>query len=197
MGIKKTLTETLQQHQVKVLAFFDKQIKRTSGWGHDHLHDLSWRWKARIEKTCVWILQANNTVILGSKHDSPASVADGIKQRDYYENVSNVADDVKRAIKDKEITDAESLDTYLHETCDGAGRVIYTAQAQDCLRYSSNDSAYVNEFGGEEPNWSSMAFAAFRQDIIEELERRGIDVNDPCPEEEEEEEEEGEEEDVG
>lgn len=157
MKLKK-ITETLQRQQVKVLAFFDKQIKYLSNQGHNRLHDLSWRWKERIQKVCVWILQANNTVILGSKHDSPASIANGIKERDYYEDVSGVADDIKRAIKDKEITDAESLDTYLHETCDGAGRVIYTAKAQDCLRYSSFDSAYVDQFGGEEPNWSSMAF---------------------------------------
>lgn len=88
------------------------------------------------------------------------------------------------------VTDREGLDTLIHETIDGSQRVIYTGLAQECLRFSSNDGAYFDEFGPEGAcdssgiNWSALAFCAFRQDVIEALEStHGINLSEPftCP----------------
>lgn len=57
----------------------------------------------------------------------------------------------------------------LHEDCDGAARVIYTHQAKLALCFSDNAEAYEDEFGGEMPNWSQLAYCAFYRDVQERV----------------------------
>jgi hypothetical protein len=128
-----------------------------------------------------------------SEMSDARNLAYQILRADYYGDVRNVTKSIMDAIKDGEITDAESLDDRIHEECDGTQRVIYTAQAIECLLISSNDSAHADEFGDEgmikdgSINWSGIAFSAFRQDVIEDLQANEVDLNDPCAEDDEDE----------
>jgi hypothetical protein len=114
-----------------------------------------------------------------------------VLRADYWSDVRDVAEELKQRIADGDFTDRDEFLDALHETVDGHQRVIYTAQAQECLLYSDNDGAYFEEFGSEGAvqdgaiNWSALAFAAFHRDIIEHLDAIGVDVNDPIPETEE------------
>ena len=83
-----------------------------------------------------------------------------------------------------DITNAEEADQWLHETIDGHGRVIYTFRAMQCLVFSDNDGAYVEEFGSDGLttdgclNWSMLAFSAFRADVMESMELYEVNVNE-------------------
>jgi hypothetical protein len=111
--------------------------------------------------------------------------AQRVLRKDYYDDVRGAADDLVRRLKDGEFADRDDFDQALHEQVDGHARVIYTGQAIECLLYSDNDGAYVEEFGSEcivEDGcimWSRLAFAAFRADVVEHLDAIGVDVNDP------------------
>jgi len=106
---------------------------------------------------------------------------------DYYEDVSGYADDIEREARERakagETDLREWLLEYIHETVDGCQRVIYTGLAIETLLFSSNDSAYADDFGTEgmvkdgAVNYSALAYCAVERDVIEELERRGLDVN--------------------
>jgi hypothetical protein len=109
-------------------------------------------------------------------------------EQDYLEDVRNVADEFKRKWKAGEFEDREAADTWMNETIDGHGRVIYTRQAQECLRYSDNDGAYVDEYGTDGLaedgclNWSRLAYAAFMADVYEDIDDRSdIDRNEEPP----------------
>jgi hypothetical protein len=129
---------------------------------------------------------------LVKQQDMNVPTAMDVLRRDYVEDVDGLAKDLKRQIDEGEITDAEELSDRMHEAVDGTQRVIYTAQAQLGLVFSNNSSAYADEMGEEglvrdgDVNWSGMMFMAMQQDVIEELERLGVDVNDPQPTEDEE-----------
>ena len=93
----------------------------------------------------------------------------------YRETVADIAEDLKRAIRDGEITDTDDAETWLHETIDGHGDVIYTSRAQDVCRHSSNDAAYFDDFGSDGAvgdggiEWSKLAYCALLADVREEL----------------------------
>lgn len=112
-------------------------------------------------------------------------LARSILRADYYRDVRGIADSVADAIKCGEVTDREGLFDRIAEECDSSGRVIYTALAQDAIRYSDNDSAYADNFGSEgivvngDIQWSRLAFAALERDVVEQLDAEGIDVNNP------------------
>ena len=121
------------------------------------------------------------------------SVADAERRidRDYREDVEGIAKEIANDVRNGRIVDAEGLQDRLHEDVDGAQRVIYTHQAKLGMLATSNDEAYFDSFGPEGAitrdgiNWSVLMYAALEQDVIEELERLGVDVNDPQPTEEE------------
>ena len=104
---------------------------------------------------------------------------------DYYSDVRDFAADVIAWWHDNPDADREALVEYIEQGVDGAGRVIYTAQAMDCLRYSDNDSAGPDELGADGFDWKSgipwsqLAYFAFRADIMEQLDAEGLDVNNP------------------
>jgi hypothetical protein len=120
--------------------------------------------------------------------DITVEQAQSVIRADYWEDVSNVADDFQRAVNEREITDREDGETWLHETVDGHSRVIYTGAAILGLYASKEDNAQFEETG-ERGDFSQQMYYAFMADIRDELERRGVDLNDPEPEEDEEEEE--------
>ncbi len=122
--------------------------------------------------------------------------ANHVLERDYMEDVDNVAQGALRAIKDEEINNAEELHDWLHQTLDGTQRVTYTRQAQLGLVFSRNDDAYVDNYGADgvadadgNVNWSALMYAAMERDVHEALDRLGVDVNDPVPDPDEDEEE--------
>jgi hypothetical protein len=102
-------------------------------------------------------------------------VAAGIEQRAYYATVRDIVEDLKRAIKDGDVTDEDGATDWLHETIDGHHDVIYTSCAQDIVRISSNSGAYVENFGPEgmvkdgDIQWSLLAYCALEADVLEEI----------------------------
>lgn len=121
-------------------------------------------------------------------------------EQDYWNDVQGMArsiiDEISPGVAadgktptEPNITTRGDLLTHIHGTIDGCQRVIYTSQAIECLRYSSNDGAYFDHFGTEGAvgdsgiNWSALAFCAFRQDVEEQLAAEGCDLNSPfsCP----------------
>ncbi len=87
---------------------------------------------------------------------------------------NSIADDLCKRIKDDPDFDRENLMNALHESCDGA--LIYTQDIAEYLMASRNDEAW-QDVGVEEADAPVRAFYALQQDVIEELERRGVDVN--------------------
>jgi hypothetical protein len=120
-----------------------------------------------------------------------------VLRQDYFDDVRGVAEDLKERLAEGEFSDRDDFTQAIDEAVDGHGRIVYTGQALECLRYSENDGAYADEFGedgiveGGSIMWSRLAYSAFRANIIERLESLGIDVNDPIPEEEDEDEPDG------
>lgn len=108
-----------------------------------------------------------------------------ILRADYYGDVRRTADCIAEWWKDNRDAGRESLLDYIDETIDGSSRVIYTAEAIECLRYSDNDSIGLDELGADGFNfrdgipWPQLAYFAFRQDVIEQLDAIGLDVNNP------------------
>jgi hypothetical protein len=109
-------------------------------------------------------------------------------QRSYGRDVINAADYLPELASEAE--DRDDLFELFDQFIDGHQRVIYTTQAMECLRYSSNDGEAVSQLGPDclvrdgAINWSLLAFFAFRQDVIDHAEGAGFDINDPfsCPE---------------
>ena len=106
------------------------------------------------------------------------------EERTYIDDVAEVVSAFKLAVKTGEITDAESADEWLWQTIDGHSRVIYTANAKECLYASDHDGAYFDDFGSEGAvkdgslNWSALAFCAFRQDVLDALSADGVELHD-------------------
>lgn len=110
--------------------------------------------------------------------------------RDYENHISELANCVADGLRDrvKDGEGGESLREWLlenvHETCDSSAWIIYTAKAQFIVCHRGTE-AYTDQFGEEgltrdgDINWSAIAFMALERDLYEELERQGIDVNNP------------------
>jgi hypothetical protein len=98
-----------------------------------------------------------------------------ILRADYWSDVKLYADEIREEIASGEITDAEDAYEHLDERVDGAYRVIYTHAAMETVMWSDHDGAYFEEFGpegaadGDQIEWSRLAYAAFRADILDNL----------------------------
>src|SRR4051812_27720673 len=68
--------------------------------------------------------------------------AENLAAREYRDTVQGIADDLRRAIADGEVTDTDGANEWLEQTIDGHHDVIYTSCAMEVCRQSSNDSAY-------------------------------------------------------
>lgn len=103
------------------------------------------------------------------------TIADGIAEREYLDTVNGVVEDLKRAVRDGEVTDRDGAMDWLHDTIDGHHDVIYTACAQEVVRQSRNDGAYFDQFGAEGAvqdgaiNWSGLAYCALEADVLEAI----------------------------
>jgi hypothetical protein len=97
-----------------------------------------------------------------------------VLRADYWSDVRNVVDDVRKAIEDREITTQDEVTEAIDTVCDGHQRVIYTGQAIECLLFSDNEDAYDEQgFGdldlSDGGHWSRMAYFAFRADVADQL----------------------------
>lgn len=103
---------------------------------------------------------------------------------DYYKDVASHADDFIERIRSGEWDDRDDFFDSFDEEIDGAARVIYTWNAKLGLLVSDNEDAGIEELGVDSFDWSSgtpysaLMLYAFRQDIIEAMDRKGFDVND-------------------
>jgi hypothetical protein len=108
-----------------------------------------------------------------------------ILRADYFGDVRGTAELICFAIAHKEVTTRDELSDRIDGLCNDAERVIYTAQAMECLLFSPHDDAYIEDFGDEIAldvkqgtiNWSTLASCAFKRDVIEQLEAEGVDVD--------------------
>lgn len=101
--------------------------------------------------------------------EEDVNAAVSIIQRDYYQDVKGIAEDILRAIKDGEITDVEQLEERLQQDVDGSARVIYTFQSKLGLLVTSNDEAYEEEFGEKPQDIAAQMAYAMLVDVREEL----------------------------
>ena len=114
--------------------------------------------------------------------DDDVKKAYDVMYAEYYQDVRETA---KSFAKDLKSGDVDEFSDALHELCDSDQRVIYTFKARVGLLVSDNEDAYMEQTGepppveGDTINYSAMMFYALQQDIIECLERNGVDVNDP------------------
>ena len=101
--------------------------------------------------------------------------------QEYRQEISDLAESL---VDEMENHDRDSWLEYMHETIDGHSFCIYTAESQDVIRHSNNDGAAVDNFGADgivqdgQLNWAMMAYCAIEQDVLEEIDRQGHDVND-------------------
>ncbi len=113
--------------------------------------------------------------------DADCLAASTILAQDYFNDVRGVAKDLARQMRDGDVGDFNDA---LSEAVDGTQRVIYTFQAKLAVILSPNGDAYFDEFGTEGAvsrdgiNWSALAHFAMQQDVVKELDVRGVDVND-------------------
>ena len=102
------------------------------------------------------------------------SDAVSVIKRDYYADVASIVEDLKRAIKDREITSQDEVHDWLHEAIDGTQRVIYTWQARLGMLVTDNDDAYQEEMGEPPPSVEAAMFMAMQRDVQDEVEREDI-----------------------
>lgn len=104
--------------------------------------------------------------------------------RAYYSEVNAWADEFIGRIKEGEWDSRDDFIDSMDEEIDGARRVIITYQAQKGLLVSENDDIGIEDLGvdgfdwsGGIP-WSQLMYFAFRQDIIDAMDRKDFDIND-------------------
>jgi hypothetical protein len=125
--------------------------------------------------------------------ETEVNEAHRVLRADYWSDVRNVAEEFLKMWHAGDFDgDRDEAIEWIDQSVDGAARVIYTAQAADCLRYSDHDDAGIDELGAESFNfkdgfpWSQLAYFAFRADIIEQIgsgveDIDGADINDDPP----------------
>ncbi len=111
-----------------------------------------------------------------------------VLQKDYQEDVDSVANDLADSWRKGEYDgDRDSFYTAIDEAVESTRHVIYTLQAQLGLAASGNDGAMFDETGEDTIDckngveWSKLMFWAMRADVMEELNRLDIDVNEDPP----------------
>lgn len=113
-------------------------------------------------------------------------LADDMKRRAYYSEIRSMAEDYVKRVRAGEFTDRETLIEDIQGTIDGHHDVIYTACAQDVVRYSDNSGAW-EDLGSDgivengAINWTRMAYCAMERDLFEQLSANGVDVNADPP----------------
>ena len=109
------------------------------------------------------------------ENEALVRLATDIINRDYWDDVRGVTNDLIGRIKDGEIKDREGLDQALDEAVDGTQRVMYTFQAKLGLLATENEDAWENDFGEKPEDESKAMFAAMRQDVQAQLDAEDVD----------------------
>ncbi len=102
-------------------------------------------------------------------------LATDIINRDYFDDVRGITQDLIRQIKEGEITTREELDDRLHQDIDGSGRIIYTWSARLGLLATDNVDAYEEEMGEKPAGPEQQLFMAMRRDVEAQLESEDVD----------------------
>lgn len=132
---------------------------------------------ALLERYATLFLEARHSVVVSSKGTSIEDLANDIKQRWYADLVRDHVAEIKDEIKEGRITTSDDVYDRIREI-----EVIYRGQAQDILRYSSNDDAYEEETGEEVPDWSTLAVYALQADVTKNLGFNPGDIHEvDCP----------------
>lgn len=97
--------------------------------------------------------------------EEDVKAAFAIINRDYWQDVHSVGDDLKEQIERGEITDGDQFLERLSEAVDGSARVIYTFQAKLGLLCTNNPDAYEDVDPDMKLDWSKMMFFAMEQDV--------------------------------
>lgn len=106
-----------------------------------------------------------------------------ILEQDYENDVRSAARAVADRLKHGDHHDEAS--EVINEVIDGTARVTYTWQAKLGVILSTHGDYYLEEFGTEGAiengriNWERLCFVAMEQDVIEQLDRWGINLGDP------------------
>lgn len=100
-----------------------------------------------------------------TEEDVNAAVA--IIQRDYYQDVASIGEELIRLVKDGQISNDEQLEERLQQEVDGSARVIYTFQSKLGLLVCKNDEAYEDEFGEKPADVAVQMAYAMIQDVRE------------------------------
>lgn len=123
-----------------------------------------------LTKYAVLLLEAEHTVVLGSKDDDPEKIADRIGQREYWARVRAAADDIKSQVKDGDLKSQDDVEEAI-----GSNEIYYTGNALKVLLHSRSDEEYWEQTGEEPPGWERIATYAFQADVREAL---GFDPSD-------------------
>lgn len=108
-----------------------------------------------------------------------------LARKAYSAHVKDLGEEAFKLIKDRDIASRDDLDTWVRETVDGDGWVIYIRSAQLVLLASSNDGA-AEEYGildlRDGVPWSQLAFCAMLADLEEYLhnnqDEHGLDLSE-------------------
>ena len=138
--------------------------------------------KKKEEEALAYLRARYEHVYVVKEGESEVELALDILRRDYSTDINDIATDFLSEAEDQG-ADGWSRDSaldWLHETLDGCHRVVYTLQSQLGLAISRHASAGVDEglvdFSDGMP-WAGLMYAAMEQDVMEELTRRGVDLN--------------------
>ena len=88
--------------------------------------------------------------------------------RDYFDDVLACIEEVKRAIKDGEITEQDEVYDFLHEMIDGHQRVIYTFRAKLGMLATENPDAF-EDLGMENATIEQRMYCAMMQDVQDRM----------------------------
>jgi superoxide dismutase len=85
--------------------------------------------------------------------------------KDYWDDVRGIAEEMKRAVKDGEC-DEDTFFEHLTEQVDGHQRVIYTHQARVGLCCTDHPDAFEENMGEKPESVEQQMFAALEADVI-------------------------------
>ena len=99
----------------------------------------------------------------------------------YWDDVKGMAESLVDEIPNM---DRDEWLQHMNESIDGSSTVIYTHEAKKCLNETNNETAGIDSLGADGFDytngipWSAFAYFAFEADVLEEIDRLGVDVND-------------------
>lgn len=133
--------------------------------------------KAKTQKDinkALETLSETHEVFTVKKGESVERLGEMLMQRAYYERVEAEAQSIYDEWKEGIILSYDRLSEALDEL-----HVHSDNDALDVLRWTDGWSAYADNYGEVSDNWTRMAYASLREDVLEKLQRMGMNVSDP------------------